>query len=168
MAGTPRALVQTALRGFTASTGVTCHDAILEWLEGSEYVPSDAHVRLFPLGSQRPLIYAQVLARASDPRIMTITGLNQLPLGTIIGFYLGAELKHSVLVAGTGILVGANNAGVWNPRSETFPRVNNNLHAIFLTSQLLWNLEDSTVGEYRYVIHYQAPREIADRILQAI
>lgn len=169
MPGTPRALAQTALRGFNAAFGPTCHDAVLEWLEAAEYVPNDAHTRLFAgvVGS-RPNVYAEVLVKSSDPRIMTLAGFNQLPMGTIIGFYKDGGLMHSLLVADHTILVGANNAGVWDPAAAKFPKVNDNLHAIFLTNQLLWNAEDSTCGRSRYKAHFQAPPEIARRINQRL
>ena len=163
MPGTPQALASAARNAFTKRTGTTCHDAVLEWLEDSEYVPNNAHERLFADVGGRPPIYGQILVSYSDPRVMTIAGANALPMGTIIGFWGEGELKHSIIVVSPTILAGANNTGVWDPDAAAFPIISLNLRAIFLTSQLMWS-PNSTVGKAGYTMHYQAPREVADRI----
>jgi hypothetical protein len=165
MPGDRNSLVRTALQGFTGRTGVTCHDAVLEWLENAGYVPLGTSTRLFGQGLvQRPVVYSQILVRADDLRAMSLADVNDLPKGEVIGFWGEGQLKHSVLVAERGILVGANNGGVLNP-SGPIPRVNINLHAIFQTSQLLWN-GNSTVGAGQYELCSAAPDVVAQRINQ--
>ncbi len=168
MPGTPKGLVAAAKQKFAGRTGPMCHDAVLEWMQDAGYVPSDAHTGLFKSGRDRSAIYAQVLVSESDPRILTMKTLNELPEGTIIGFWKDKKLMHSVITLGNRMLAGANNAGIFSAdKSVAIPKIYENLRAMFLTSQIGWNESDSTVGLDRYAMHFQAAPEIAKRISAA-
>lgn len=164
MPGTPGALVQSAKNGFAGKPGPMCHDAVLEWLQASGYVPVDAHTHLFEIGKDRSSVYASILVNETDPRITTMAGLNNLPPGTIIGFWKNKKLMHSIITLGYNMLAGANNAGIFDPKG-IIPKIHNNLHAIFLTSQIGWNAHNSTVGMDEYKMYFQAAPEIARRII---
>lgn len=165
MPGTPKALVAAAKQKFAGRTGPMCHDAVLEWMQDAGYVPSDCHANLFTVGQDRSSVFARILVRESDPRVMTLKTLNELPEGTIIGFWKDKKLMHSIITLGNRMVAGANNAGIFSSDpTVAIPMIHENLRAIFLTSQIGWNAEDSTVGLDRYKMHFQAAPEIARRI----
>lgn len=168
MPGTPKGLVAAAKQKFAGRTGIMCHDAVLEWLQDAGYVPSDAHNGLFTAGKDRSSVFAQILVREDDPRVMTMKTLNELPEGTIIGFWKDKKLMHSIITLGSRMLAGANNAGIFSSdQTVAIPKIHENLRAMFLTSQIGWNEADSTVGRDRYTMHFQAAPEIARRITGA-
>ncbi|MEM9031106.1 MAG: hypothetical protein AAGB18_00540 [Pseudomonadota bacterium] len=165
MPGTPKALVAAAKQKFAGRTGPMCHDAVLEWMQDAGYVETDRHKSLFTLGKDRSSVFAKILVSEADPRIMTMKTLNELPEGTIIGFWKDKKLMHSIITLGNRMLAGANNAGIFTADTKVnLPKIYENLRSLFLTSQIGWNEEDSTVGLDRYKMHFQAAPEIAKRI----
>ena len=167
MPGTTKAMIHAAKQKFSGRTGPMCHDAVLEWMQDGGYVPIDVHTKLFT-GGDRSSVFAQILVRESDPRILTMKTLNELPEGTIIGFWKDKKLMHSVITIGSAMLAGANKAGIFSADPNVpLPKIYENLRSLFLTSQIGWNAEDSTVGLDRYRMHFQAAPEIANRITGA-